>query len=163
MNPLDISRINLFSPYKVWVQEDGINFETEYGLRFAVDFDEDPNPYFIAYWFNLKNKNAEKSPNDKKVAETVVCIIDEFFHQNPEILLYMCSTSGGKQAQRSRLFLRWFNGAKQQEKYAFRSVELPGEDGFKEYIALIVERTNPQLVEILGFFEREISMFNDNK
>lgn len=44
MNRLDISRINALSPYKVWEQEDGFNFETDFGLRYAIDFDDDTNP-----------------------------------------------------------------------------------------------------------------------
>lgn len=50
-----------------------------------------------------------------------------FFRQNPDILLYMCSTDDGQQAQRARLFLRWFNGAKQQEQYVIRTTEVKGD------------------------------------
>lgn len=85
MNRLDISRINALAPYKVWEQEDGFNFETDFGLRYAIDFDDDANPYYTAYWFNLKNKNNATSPNDKKIEQTVVCVIDEFFRQNQNL------------------------------------------------------------------------------
>ena len=75
----------------------------------------------------------------------------------------MCSTEGGKQAQRARLFLRWFNGAEQQKHYVARSVEVRGEEGRTEYVALIVQRSNPQLEEILAVFDEEAAMFNDMK
>lgn len=163
MNQLDISRINALTPYKVWEQEDGLNFETDFGVRYAVDFDDDANPYYTAYWFNLKNKNKATSPSDKKVEQTIVCIIDEFFRRNPDILLYMCSTTDGRQAQRSRLFLRWFNGAEQQKRYAIRSAEIHGENNRMEYVALIVERSNPHLDEILSIFDEETAMFDELK
>lgn len=163
MNRLDISRINALSPYKVWEQEDGFNFETDFGLRYAIDFDDDTNPFYTAYWFNLKNKSNAISPSDKKIEQTVICVIEEFFRQNPDILLYLCSTADGKQAQRARLFLRWFNGAEQQKRYALRSVEVRGENNCKEYVALIVQRTNPNLDEILAIFDEETAMFNELK
>ena len=163
MNKLDISRVNALAPYKIWEQEDGLNFETDFGLRYAIDFDVDTNPFYTAYWFNLKNKGFAISPSDKKIEQTVVCVIDEFFRQNPDILLYMCSTADGKQAQRARLFLRWFNGAEQQKRYALRSVEVRGENSRKEYVALIVQRSNPNLDEILAIFDEETAMFNELK
>ena len=65
-------------------------FFTDYGVEYSVTFDDDANPYYTAYWFNLSNMNNVDSPGDKKIAQTVICIIEEFFNQNPDILLYMC-------------------------------------------------------------------------
>ena len=163
MNRLDINSINIFSPYKVWERDDGINFETDFGLRYAVDFDTDANPYYTTYWFNLKNKGNNKSPGDNNIGKTVVCIIEEFFRNNPNILLYMCSTERDKQAQRARLFLRWFNGAEQQKRYAIRTAEVRGDNNRKEYVALIVKRCNPDIDDILAIFEEEVAMFNTMK
>lgn len=164
MNALDLNIINAHSEYQVWLSPNGkYLFKTDYNIIFAVDFELDSNPYFTAYWFNLTNIENLASPNDRKIAQTVVCIISEFFRQNPDILLYMCSTEGGKQAQRARLFLRWFNGTEQQKHYVARSVEVRGEDNRKEYVALIVQRSNPKLEEILATFEEETAMFNDLK
>ena len=127
MNRLKIDHINDRAPYDVAYDEDGaIVFATDYGVEYSVTFDDDSNPYFTAYWFNLSNMNNANSPGDKKIAQTVICIIEEFFCQNPAILLYMCSTDEGQQAQRARLFLRWFNGAEQQKHYVIRSTEVKG-------------------------------------
>ncbi|WP_219817613.1 DUF6169 family protein [Xylanibacter ruminicola] len=41
----------------------------------------------------------EKSPGDIKIQKTIICIIEEFFRKNPDILLYMCSTEDNHQAQ----------------------------------------------------------------
>ena len=164
MKELDIDSINSSAPYDVCRDREGaILFRTDYEVEYSVPFDDDANPYFTAYWFNLSNMNSRTSPGDPKVAQTVICIIEEFFRKNPDILLYMCSTVGGKQAQRSRLFLRWFNGAEQRKYYVSRSIELRNEEGTTEYVAMIVQRSNPRLEEILSFFDAEIEMFNDNK
>lgn len=70
--------------------------------------------------------------------------------------------------------LAWLDAARQR-KAAFqketnewwqarqRSVEVRGEEGRTEYVALIVQRSNPQLEEILAVFDEEAAMFNDLK
>ena len=92
----------------------------------------------------------------------MICIIEEFFSQNPDILLYLCSTDGGQQAQRSRLFLRWFKGYEQQKKYTIKSAEVKGDD-IMEYISMIVMNNHPRLSEISEAFDNIVKMFNDNK
>ncbi len=167
MEALSVARINVTSPYKVWNEGDTYRFETDHGIGYVVDFDADDNPYFTCYWFNLTNPHHAKSPGDLKIAQTVVCIIEEFFRTNPDVLLYMCSTDKGQQAQRSRLFLRWFNGYEQQQRYVLRATDVKGisPDGkpVRDYVALIVQRTHPQLNEILCLFDSEIAMFDELK
>lgn len=132
-----------------------------------MDFELDSNPFFTAYWFNLANPEHLKSPNDIKIGQTVICIIEEFFRVNPDVLLYMCSTQGSQQSMRNRLFLRWFNGYEQQKRYAIKSSEVKGEivngKRISEYVALIVQRSHPQLEEIIQHFDEEIAMFNEYK
>ena len=162
MNTLDINRININSYYKVWNVGNEIYFVTDNGIKYAVDFDDDNNPYYTAYWLNLKNQSNKKSPGDAKIPQTLICIIEEFFRKNQNVLLYMCSTSGDQQAQRARLFLRWFNGAEQQKQYVVKSAEVK-EEGRNEYVALIVKRDNPQAADILETFDQELAMFNELK
>ena len=128
METLNVTRININAPYKVWNEGSIYRFETDNGIKYLVDFELDSNPFYTAYWFNLTNPEHTKSPGDIKIAKTVVCIIEEFFRLNPEVLLYMCSTDNGQQAQRSRLFLRWFNGYEQQKRYVIKSTEVKGVD-----------------------------------
>lgn len=163
MKSLDLNVVNAHSLYKVWLSPNSkYVFETDYHILYAVDFELDNNPYYTAYWFNLTNPDHQKSPGDAKIAQTVICLIEEFFRQNPEILLYMCSTEKGQQAQRARLFLRWFNGYEQQQKYVIKAAEVKGE-GQKEYVALIIQRTHPMLDEVLQRFDDEINMFEEYK
>ena len=167
MNALDLKTINIYAPYSVWEEDDTFFFKTDFGINYSVDFDVDDNPLFTAYWFNLTNMSQEKSPGDIKIQKTIICIIEEFFRKNPDILLYMCSTEDNHQAQRARLFLRWFNRAEQQLKYLIIATEVKGEmiDGKRrtEYIALIVPRSHPQLEEIVNRFNEEVKMFNEYK
>lgn len=168
MNALNLEMVNAHAEYQVFLSQTGkYIFKTDFDIIYAVDLELDANPYYTAYWFNLTNPEHAKSPGDVKIAQTVVCIIEEFFRLNPEVLLYMCSTDKGQQAQRSRLFLHWFNGYEQQKHYLIRSTEIrgigPDNKPIKEYVALIIQRTHPLLDEIVQRFDDEIQMFNDNK
>ena len=167
MNRLDVNLINLFSSYHVWEDSGRFYFETDYELKYFVDFSLDDNPQRIAYWFNLVNMSGAASPKDMKIWQTVFCIIEEFFRNNPDILLYICSTAGEQQAQRARLFSYWFNKAGQQERYYFKTAEIKGDDptkkDYKEYVAIIIPRSHPQAREVLDFFDEEIAMFNSMK
>lgn len=164
MNRLDLNLINLFSSYHVWEESNRFFFETDYGLKYFVDFTLEDDPKFVAYWFNLVNMSGAASPNDKKIWQTVFCVIEGFFRANPDILLYMCSTAGEQQAQRARLFSYWFNKAGQQERYNFKTIEVRGEEpGTKEYVAVIIPRIHPHAQEFLDFFDKETAMFNEMK
>lgn len=163
MNRLDIDAINQHSPYDVYAEDDQYVFVTESGIEYHVDFELDSNPYFTAYWFNLANPGQMKSYGDKKIPQTVICIIEEFFDKNPEILLYLCSTANNQQAQRARLFLRWFNGYEQRQRYYIKAVEVKGEDMTTDYVALIVRRSHPQFDSIISRFDSEIAIFNEFK
>ena len=81
--------------------------------------------------------------------------------------LVLCSRKDDQQAQRARLFLRWFNGSAQQQKYLIKSTDVKGEivDGKRviEYIAMIVPRSHPHLEEIVRLYDEEIQMFNESK
>lgn len=163
MNALDTSRLQLTSPYTVVSEGDEYLFRTDSDILYAVSFQVyDAIPGLTAYWFDLSNRSHKASPNDVKVRETIIAIIEEFFIQNPDILLYMCDTADEQQSMRARLFLRWFNGYEQQKKYTIRTAVVVDE-GIESYIALIIQRSHPQYEEIINLFDTEIATFQENK
>lgn len=163
MNPIDLSLLNLLSPYTVVFYGDEYAFRTDYGIEYAVEFSYEPSFGSLpAYWFNLSNRNQKASPNDPKVRETVIRIIIEFFRANPDILLYMCDSANEQQAQRNRLFLRWFTGAEQRKQFFIKTAQVMDE-GAENFIAIIVPRHHPYLNEIIAYFDAEIAMFQTNK
>lgn len=162
MMDLDLSRINMMSPYSVWKEGDTYLFKTDYDIVYAVSFDYEEIRGFNAYWFNLANTSIKPSPNDKKIMQTIICIIESFFHSNPDFLLYICDIANDQQAQRDRLFLRWFNGYMQKQQYVLRTTMVMDEDE-PNYLSLIVMRKNPQIENILTMFDQETAMFKSNK
>lgn len=163
MNSLDTERLFLTCPYIVKENGNEYTFKSDYGIVYAVSFKEEetfsPIP---AYWFDLMNRSQKASPNDPKVRETVIRIIVEFFRANPDILLYMCDTADDQQAQRNRLFLRWFSGS-EQSKLFFIKTALVIDEGVENFIAIILPRQHPYLKEIISHFDEEIKMFQENK
>ena len=89
MNAFDLNRINRVAPYKVEFVNDEYVFETDYDIRYSVWFEPQPIPgsNVIAYWLNLTNRSQKASPRDVKIRNTVIFILEEFFRQNPDILL----------------------------------------------------------------------------
>ena len=163
MNALNLNIINMQAPYKVWSDNTGdILFVTEFGIKYEIEFDADTHIKFTAYWLNLINRSGKKSPNDHKLHQTIVCIIEEFFRTNPDILLYVCDTAGQQQSMRARLFLRWFNSYAQKGKYAIRTAVIANEE-ITEYVALIVPLSHASVSEILYLFDTEIRMFQEQK
>lgn len=162
MNPLDIDAINLIAPYPVWEKGGEYFFRINNSIEYSLSFDKEENFEYTSYWFNLTNLSHYKSPGDIKIAQTVICVIEEFFNKNPDILLYICSTEGGQQAQRSRLFLRWFRGYEQQKKYYIDTAVVIGEE-LSEYVSIILQRKNPHFTEIVRAFDKLAQLFKDNK
>ncbi|MBQ8467038.1 MAG: hypothetical protein IJ546_05000 [Prevotella sp.] len=163
MQDLSVKLINEYSPYHVERENGEYVFETDHHIQYAVSFDpEDVFENLPAYWFNLSNRSGLPSPNDNNIKLTIVCILEEFFRSNPDILLYMCDTADNQQAMRSRLFLRWFNAYGKQKDFYTRT-ELVEDEGEENYIAIIVKRSHPRLQVIIDLFDEQINLFRMSK
>ena len=163
MNPLNLSSINLVSPYTIWgADEQYYYFKTDYGAIYKVGFMDDYSIWETgAYQFLIINENNTLSPNDPNLKATIFCVLEAFFAANPDILLYLCETGDGKQAMRNRLFTRWFEEYSNHKLYYCRTVEIEDIDGVKNYAALIVQQSNPRLEEIVAEFEETIRILSD--
>ena len=93
---LSLERINSGeTPYQVEPTEQNgfYQFFTDGGVHYSVGFMEDDvllskNSYQLI----IANINNHKSPRDRKVRDTIVSIVDEFFRCNNSTLLYICET-----------------------------------------------------------------------
>ena len=162
MNALDLSQINRLSPYKVW-SDDGRDYyvETNRGQIFDIGFMDDYSIWPTgAYQFTISNQSHQPSPLDQKLRETILLIIEAFFAANPDILLYICETGDGRQAFRSRLFIRWFNTYRKRDAYVMQTAEVQ-EGKTKNFAALIVQKSNPRLNEIIAEFDETISILTN--
>lgn len=162
MNPLDLNYVNKLASYKVWTENGRDYFiETTRGNIFIVGFMDDFSIWESgAYQFTINNESHQPSPSDHKLKETILLLIEAFFAKNPEILLYICETGDGKQAFRSRLFIRWFNTYKNKDAYIIETAEVQ-EGKVKNFAALIVQKSNPRMEEIVQEFRDTISLLTN--
>ena len=160
MYALDLDRLNLRSPYHVWQVKDGVYaFDTEYGVGYEIGLSVNVEMLQMEVCaFDINNTSHKPSPNDHKLRDTVLAIIEEFFHSNGGVLLYICATGDGMQKFRFRLFLRWFNTYEHRELYELRTIEEVMDDETPNYGAIIVEKIHPDLDLILARFD-ELAAF----
>lgn len=162
MNPLNLAYVNRLAPYKVWT-ENGRDYlvETNHDLLFRIGFMDDYSIWPTgAYQFTINNESHRPSPNDEKLKATIFRIIEAFFAANPDILLYICDSGDDKQELRSRLFVRWFNTYAGREAYVMEAVEIQ-EDDTKNFAALIAQKTNPRIKEIIAEFYETINILKN--
>ncbi len=162
MNPLDLAYINRLAPYKVWT-ENGRDYliETSRGQIFVIGFMDDYSIWPTgAYQFTIHNQNRQPSPLDQKLRETILLLVEAFFAVNPDILLYICETGDNRQEFRSRLFIRWFNNYSGLDAYVMQTAEVQ-EGKTKNFAALIVQKSNPRLAEILAEFNETITILTN--
>lgn len=162
VNPLPLSYINDKAPYKVTIGEnEEIEFVTEYGVEYRIFFMEDSSIWEDnAYQFLINKKNRKASPNDIKLKETILAIIEAFFLSNPYILLYICETGDSLQAARNRLFVKWFHESENRERYYFKDVTVHA-DGIDNFAALILQKSNPEIKSIISQFDEFISLMQN--
>lgn len=158
MNPLNLSILNEHSPYRIFLDmANSYSFVTDYGVSYQIHFMPDYSIWESgAYQFIIANANNKKSPNDKKLKETVFSVIESFFTANPSILLYICETGDGKEIMRNRLFLRWLREYDQRESFYIAHVEMEAE-GINNFATMIVQRNNPRFTEIEQEFREAIN------
>lgn len=152
---LSIEQINRISPYKVEIASDGnsLIFRTRYGLTYEVGFVEDYTFFDKdTYQFFIVEKNGNRFLKDVMVKETVWAIVEVFFQENSNVLLYVCDTSDGKQVIRDRLFDMWFYEYEKREEYVHFTAKVES-DSIYYFASVILRTSHPQLKEIRGAFE----------
>ena len=161
MNLLDLTYINRLAPYKVWLEGSDYLVETNHGLLFRIGFMDDQSIWPSgAYQFTINNESNKPSPNDQQLKATVFRIIEAFFAANPDILLYICETGDGRQALRSRLFVHWFRTYAGKDSFVIKTAEVQ-EDDTRNFAALIVQKSNPRLQEIIAEFDETIDVLTN--
>ena len=164
MKPLSLDHINERSPYYVMLSpKDNYIFETERGIHYSISFEEEtPIGGCDSYQFIIEKIDKVRSSHDAKVESTILAILDEFFAEHLDVLLYMCDDSDGREANRNRLFLTWFKKHAAPNRFTIRTASAIVEGkGF--YAAIIVENRNPLLETIIADFESTAQALTEGK
>ena len=139
MKKLDLVKINSCATYSVKedTQEGVYTFIADSGAEFSIGFmPDDLIQSDESYEFIIGNLNGVKSPRDKNVKATVIAIVEEFFNANKATMLFLCSTSDGKQLMRGRLFKNWFDTYKYRNRFTMVTSTLLDEYGILLHVML---------------------------
>lgn len=161
---IDLEHFNCISPYKASpsIPDGFYEFLTDYGVRYSIGFIFDDSIITSgAYQFIISNTNHKPSPNDDNVRRTIMCMVDEFFRQGDDVLLYICETGDGKQAMRNRLFQYWFSQYDKKGNYTFLSSSVTESDGVVNYATLIISNNSPRLTEVVTEFAETMKLFRE--
>ena len=154
MNILSLQRINSKAPYEVKISRNECFyvFTTDKGISYSISFSEE---YEIggcmSYQFSIDNIEKNHRPYDKKIKDTIIAIIEDFFIENQDVLLYICDTSDNREAARNRLFLRWFEQCSTGRFTICTANSKVESTDF--YMAIIVANNNPKKDSITLDFE----------
>lgn len=157
MKRVQTERINAKSPYKVEQTTYGdFVFQTRNNVIYGVAFlDDTPIGGCETYQLTISNKNDRHGTFDLDVKTTILAIIEEFFCDNGNVLIYS-DTSDGSEAVRNRLFLKWFEEYADNAHFYFQTAQATIEgEGF--FAAIIAKLDNPRIELVKQNFERTAS------
>lgn len=154
---LTAEEINLTSPYRVSLGDsNSFYFTTKGGVTYNVGFVPD---YMLAdegvYQFYIIDVDHVHAPKDPLVKQTIQCVIEAFFKQEPNVMLYFCDTSDLRQGMRSRLFRLWFEEYESHEQFSMINEEIMF-DGVTYYGSIILRKSHPLFQDLIEKFHTVI-------
>ena len=154
----------MLTPYPIRRNDDGtISFTTQVGVVYTAAF-LDAFYHFDdvqgVFEFNLYPDGDVPRP-DKRVGLMVIYILDIFFHEVDNVLLYICESLNERHFARKRKFDGWFRqyGEALFEKHDY---ELQIE-GTHILISLILKKNNSRQQELLRAFQDTYNLYDSYK
>ncbi len=151
-----LSELNRKSPYTL--ESSGVcsfTFITEQGKKYEIGFIQD---LMISdegvYQFFITTEDKFKTALDRRIQQTVLVVLDEFFKNEGVVLDYICATEDHRQASRDRLFRQWFETSMGKEQYCLRSMSIDV-DGVDYFASVIMRNDNPRfkvMTEAINLF-----------
>ena len=157
-----LSVLNEKSPYML--ESSGMysfSFITEQGKKYEVGFIQD---LMISdegvYLFFITTEDKFKTVLDRRIQQTVLVVIEEFFRNKGAVLDYICATEDHRQASRDRLFHQWYTNSLNRDEYCLRSMNVKIDD--TEYFSSVIMRNdNPRFDAMTEAIDRFIEDFQD--
>lgn len=151
---LSVDAINEKSPYWVIQLDDMLfRFVTRNGICFRVGFY--PDSFFLnegAYHFFIERVHNDHTPADPYVFEVISLIIEEFFKDNTNVMLYICDPSDNRQESRYRLYRHWYETYKHRDRFILSDAAIYFEEN-TVYAGMLLRKDHPAYTPILEAFE----------
>lgn len=157
-----LTELNKKSPYLL--KSAGMfsfSFDTDQGKHYEIGFIQD---LMISddgiYQFFISTEDHFKTSPEKKVQQTVMIVVEEFFKNEGVVLDYICDTEDHRQAARDRMFRQWFASSESKNQYCQRSISIEI-DGVDYFSTFIMRNDNPRYQIILDAIDCFIEDFID--
>ena len=112
-----LTALNKKSPYMLESSSMcSFTFVTEQGKRYEIGFIQDQ---MISdegvYQFFITTEDKFKTVFDRRIQQTVLVVLEEFFKNEGVVLDYICATEDHRQASRDRMFHQWYENSMDKE------------------------------------------------
>ena len=151
---LSADNLNHRSSYQLTQINDlTFSFVTDKQIRYNVGFYKDT--YLMdegAYHFFIDNSEHEHGSYDPKILDTVTVILEEFFGQEPTVMLYICDPTDKRQAARDRLYHLWFYDYARNHEMTLFSDSVTFKNT-KYYAGILLRHDHPLHDMILAYYQ----------
>jgi hypothetical protein len=133
--------------YEIFEIPNGFLFTTNQGIEYTVYFINGeeylPNQSYSKdlYVFGFQSKI--KSAYDKRVGETIIKILNQFFVEGKNMIVYSCDQSDRKEIARKKLFDSWFNA---YGLIDYIKIDFQFDDSL--FVSVIYRKDNPNIKDI---------------
>mgnify|MGYP000001291129 FL=1 len=163
MIKFSLAKLQQNSPYELFYSDGDFSFVTDNGLHYSVSFSEESSlGNCDTYQLIIRRIDKDYNGYDSKVEKTILSIVNEFFRSNLYVLLYICDTSDHREGVRNRLFLNWFDRNAEPGAFVIRTANAKVENE-EIYAAIIVDRRNPKLNDVLTEFAAMADVLSADK
>jgi len=136
-------------------------FITEQGKKYEIGFIQD---LMISdegvYQFFITTEDEFKTTFDRKIQETVLVVLEEFFKNEGVVLDYICATEDNRQASRDRMFQQWFSHSLEKDSYCMRNLSIKI-DNVEFFSSVIIRNDNPRFEAMNEAVDRFMQDFQD--
>jgi hypothetical protein len=157
-----LSELNKRSPYML--ESSGMcsfTFTTDQGKKYEIGFIQD---LMISdegvYQFFITTEDKFKTVLDRRIQQTVLVVLEEFFRNEGVVLDYICATDDHRQASRDRMFHQWFENSMGKEQFCLRSMNIDI-DGTDYFASVIMRNDNPRFEAMTEAIDRFVEDFQD--
>ena len=136
-------------------------FITEQGKKYEIGFIQD---LMISdegvYQFFITTEDKFKTVLDRRIQQTVLVVLEEFFRNEGVVLDYICATEDHRQASRDRMFHQWFESSMVKEHYCLRRMKI-NIDGTEYFASVVMRNDNPRFKAMMEAIDRFVEDFQD--
>jgi len=129
----------------------------------SISGEEIPNIYQLV----VEKANDETEPLDSRVSATIENIIERFFNDERNALIYICSDTDNKANLRNKVFNRWYQKSKYKDVIFKIEKALPIKSpGFPEqqiYTSFMFHKQNPNYKKLKEIYNKIDDVLNNDK